>query len=78
MADYHSRISPSLSKFHHYLLKSVHLLVIIYIIPVPYLSLVKGIHAVRIEIFFILKVANIRCFIYILIAVEIFHNIIRK
>jgi hypothetical protein len=27
-------------------------------------------------IFFILKVANIRCFI--LIAVEIFHNIIRK
>jgi hypothetical protein len=32
--------------------------------------------AVRIEIFFILKVANIRCFI--LIAVAIFHNIIRK
>jgi hypothetical protein len=32
--------------------------------------------AVRIEFFFILKVANIRCFI--LIAVEIFHNIIRK
>ena len=34
------------------------------------------IQAVRIEFFFILKVANIRCFI--LIAVEIFHNIIRK
>jgi hypothetical protein len=32
--------------------------------------------AVRIEFFFILKVANIRCFI--LIAVAIFHNIIRK
>jgi hypothetical protein len=32
--------------------------------------------AVRIEFFFIFKVANIRCFI--LIAVEIFHNIIRK
>ena len=37
---------------------------------------VKGIHAVRIDFFYILKVANIRCFI--LIAVEIFHNIIRK
>jgi hypothetical protein len=36
----------------------------------------KGIQAIRIEFFFILKVANIRCFI--LIAVEIFHNIIRK
>ena len=36
---------------------------------------VKGIQAVRIE-FFLLKVAKIRCFI--LIAVEIFHNIIRK
>jgi hypothetical protein len=34
----------------------------------------KGIQAVRIEFFFILKVANIRCFI--LIAVDIFHNII--
>ena len=32
--------------------------------------------AVRIDFFFILKVANIRCFI--LIAVAIFHNIIRK
>ena len=32
--------------------------------------------AVRIEFLFILKVANIRCFI--LIAVAIFHNIIRK
>jgi hypothetical protein len=32
--------------------------------------------AVRIEFFFILKVANIRCFI--LIAVAIFYNIIRK
>jgi hypothetical protein len=38
--------------------------------------LLKGIQAVRIENFFILKVANIQCFI--LIAVEIFHNIIRK
>ena len=37
---------------------------------------VKGIQAVRIEFFFILKVANIRCFIQI--AVEIFHNVIRK
>ena len=37
----------------------------------------RGIQAVRIDYFFlILKVANIRCFI--LIAVEIFHNIIRK
>ena len=37
----------------------------------------KGTQAVRIEFFvYILKVANIRCFI--LIAVEIFHNIIRK
>ena len=36
----------------------------------------EGIQTVRIEIFFILKVANIRCFI--LIAVEIFHNIVRK
>jgi hypothetical protein len=35
------------------------------------------IQAVRIDFFFLLlKVANIRCFI--LIAVEIFHNIIRK
>ena len=42
-----------------------------------FLSKVKGIQAVRIEFFlFILKVANIRCFI--LMAVEIFHNIIRK
>ena len=39
-------------------------------------NVLKGIQAVRIEFFFILKVANIRCFI--LIAVEIFHNIIRK
>ena len=37
---------------------------------------IKGIQAVRIEFLFILKVANIRCFI--LIVVEIFHNIIRK
>ena len=37
---------------------------------------VKGIQAVRIEFFFILKVTNIRYFI--LIAVEIFHIIIRK
>jgi hypothetical protein len=37
---------------------------------------VKGIQAVRIDFFFILKVANILCFI--LIAVEFFHNIIRK
>jgi hypothetical protein len=36
--------------------------------------LFKGIQSLRL-IFFILKVANIRCFI--LIAVEIFHNIIR-
>jgi hypothetical protein len=36
----------------------------------------KGIQAVRIEFFLTLKVANIRCFI--LIAVEIFHNIIHK
>ena len=36
----------------------------------------KGIQVVRIEFFFILKIANIRCFI--LIAVEMFHNIIRK
>jgi hypothetical protein len=35
---------------------------------------VKSIQAVRIEFFVLLKVANIRCFI--LIAVEIFHNII--
>jgi hypothetical protein len=34
---------------------------------------VKGVHAVRIA-FFILKVANMRCFI--LIAVEIVHDII--
>ena len=34
------------------------------------------IQAVRIEFFFLLKVANIQCFI--LIAIEIFHNIIRK
>ena len=39
-------------------------------------NVLKGIQAVRIDFFFILKVANIRCFI--LIAVEIFHNIIRK
>ena len=39
---------------------------------------IKGIHAVRIEFFFILKVANIRCFILHVIAVEIFHNIIPK
>jgi hypothetical protein len=38
---------------------------------------VKGIQAVIIDLFYILlKVANIRCFI--LIGVEIFHNIIRK
>ena len=37
-----------------------------------FLLLFKGIQAVRIEFFFILKVANIRCFI--LIAVEFFHN----
>ena len=36
----------------------------------------KTLKAVRIGSFFILKVANILCFI--LIAVEIFHNIIRK
>jgi hypothetical protein len=36
----------------------------------------KDIQAVRTEKKIILKVANIRCFI--LIAVEIFHNIIRK
>jgi hypothetical protein len=59
-----------------------------YVISYPYLleaitqyhrvmkTHLKGIRAVRIEFFFILKVANIRCFI--LIAVEIFHNIIRK
>jgi hypothetical protein len=40
-----------------------------------FLTFIKGIQAVRID-FFILKVANIRCFI--LIAVDIFHNIIRK
>ena len=34
----------------------------------------KGIQAVRMD-FFLLKVTNIRCFI--LIAVEMFHNIIR-
>jgi hypothetical protein len=38
-------------------------------------KMIKGIQAVRID-FFLLKVANIRCFI--LIAVEIFHNVIRK
>ena len=37
---------------------------------------IKGIQAVIIEFVFIVKVANIRCFI--LIAVEIFHNIIHK
>ena len=37
---------------------------------------IKGIQAVRIELFFFIKIANIQCFI--LIAVEIFHNIIRK
>ena len=36
----------------------------------------KGIQAVRIDFFFIFKVANIRCFI--LIAVDIFHSILRK
>ena len=42
-----------------------------------YNSMIKGIQAVRIDFFSqILKVANIRCFI--LIAVEIFHNTIRK
>ena len=46
---------------------------IIYLLVVFY---IKGIQAVRIEFFFILKVANIRYFI--LIAVEIFYNIIRK
>ena len=39
-------------------------------------KIIKGIQAVRIDFFYILKVANIWCFI--LIAVEIFHNIIRK
>jgi hypothetical protein len=39
-------------------------------------ALIKGIQAVGIEFFFILKVANIPCFK--LIAVEIFHNIIPK
>ena len=38
----------------------------------------KGIQTVRIDFFYILKVANIRCCILNLIAVEIFHNIIRK
>jgi hypothetical protein len=36
----------------------------------------KGIQAVRIEFYFLLKVANIQCFI--LIAVDIFQNIIPK
>ena len=36
------------------------------------IELFKGIQAIRIKFLFILKVANIRC--YILIAVEIFHN----
>ena len=40
----------------------------------PFTLTLKGIQSLRL-IFFILKVANIRCFI--LIAVEIFHNIIR-
>jgi hypothetical protein len=39
-----------------------------------FLIFLKGIQVVRIEFFFILKIANIRCFI--LIAVEMFHNII--
>ena len=40
-------------------------------------NIVKGIHAFKTDfLFFLLKVANIRCFI--LIADEIFHNIIRK
>ena len=39
-----------------------------------FIFLLKGIQSLRL-FFFILKVANIRCFI--LIAVEIFHNIIR-
>jgi hypothetical protein len=40
------------------------------------IRLIKGIQAVIIDFVFILKVANIRRFI--LIAVEIIHNIIRK
>jgi hypothetical protein len=40
------------------------------------ISLFKGIQAVRIDFFYLLKVANIRCFI--LNAVEIFHNIIHR
>jgi hypothetical protein len=40
----------------------------------PFTLTLKGIQSLRL-IFFILKVANIRCFI--LIAVEMFHNIIR-
>jgi hypothetical protein len=53
-------------------IKSVKWAEVIYIC----VHVVKGIQAVRIEFFFKLKVANIRCFI--LIAVDIFHNIIRK
>jgi hypothetical protein len=46
--------------------------------PVNYTELKHNLKAYRLSelIFFILKVANIRCFI--LIAVAIFHNIIRK
>jgi hypothetical protein len=47
---------------------------VLWFMKIPHL--LKGIQAVRIDFFFILKVANIRCFI--LIAVDIFHNIIRK
>jgi hypothetical protein len=43
---------------------------------VPFSTYFKGIQAVRIDFYFILKVANIRCFI--LIVVEIFHNIINS
>ena len=44
--------------------------------PVKIYQNEHNLKAVRIEFFFILKVDNIRCFI--LIAVEIFHNIIHK
>jgi hypothetical protein len=41
-----------------------------------FISIVKFLKAVRIEFFLNIKVANNRCFI--LIVVQIFHNIIRK
>jgi hypothetical protein len=44
--------------------------------PVKIYQNEHNLKAVRIEFFSILKVDNIRCFI--LIAVEIFHNIIHK